>query len=173
MMQFIDMSSYLPDDILVKVDRAAMAVSLESRVPLLDHRIVEFALRLPSTMKFHDGTGKWLLRQLAYRYIPKVLLDRPKKGFSVPVDLWIRGPLREWAEALLSEERLRSEGLQPEAIRTAWTNHVGGVRNENSKLWAVLMYQAWREAQRRSTLHMESEQPEPSPDRAYQVSLAN
>ncbi|HEX7287912.1 MAG TPA: asparagine synthase (glutamine-hydrolyzing) [Candidatus Angelobacter sp.] len=147
-MEYIDMGSYLPDDILVKVDRAAMAVSLESRVPLLDYRVVEFSWRTPVSMKLHEGVGKWLLRQVAYRYVPSELLERPKKGFSVPVDEWICGPLRDWAEALLDPARLRSEGIfDPEPIRKIWSDHLSGVRNSNSLLWDILMYQAWQEAQ--------------------------
>jgi asparagine synthase (glutamine-hydrolysing) len=146
-MEYVDMGSYLPDDILVKVDRAAMAVSLESRVPLLDYRVVEFSWRTPVGMKIRDGQGKWLLRQVAYRYVPRDLLERPKKGFSVPVDRWIRGPLRDWAEALLDETRLRNEGVfNPAPIRKVWEDHLAGTRNSNSLLWDVLMYQAWQEA---------------------------
>ena len=145
-MEYVDMGSYLPDDILVKVDRAAMAVSLESRVPLLDYRVVEFSWRTPVSMKIRDGQGKWLLRQVAYRYVPRELLERPKKGFSVPVDQWICGPLRDWAEALLDETRLRNEGVfNPAPIRKVWKDHLAGTRNSNSLLWDVLMYQAWRE----------------------------
>jgi asparagine synthase (glutamine-hydrolysing) len=147
-MEYIDMGSYLPDDILVKVDRAAMAVSLESRVPLLDYRVVEFSWRTPVSMKLRDGVGKWLLRQVAYRYVPRELLERPKKGFAVPVDVWICGPLRDWAEALLAPARLRSEGIfDPEPIGKIWSDHLSGVRNSNSLLWDILMYQAWQEAQ--------------------------
>lgn len=147
-MQYIDMGSYLPDDILVKVDRAAMSVSLESRVPLLDYRIVEFSWKLPVQMKLREGQGKWLLRQVAYRYVPRELLERPKKGFSVPVDSWICGPLRDWAEALLDRNRLRNEGIfEAEAVHKIWSEHVAGIRNYNSVLWALLMFQAWQEAQ--------------------------
>lgn len=147
MMEYIDMGSYLPDDILVKVDRAAMAVSLESRVPLLDYRIVEFSWRTPVSMKLREDQGKWLLRQVAYRYVPKRLLERPKKGFSVPVDTWICGPLRDWAEALLDESRLRNEGVfNPAPIRRLWKDHVQGIKNSNSLLWDILMFQAWQEA---------------------------
>lgn len=146
-MEYVDMGSYLPDDILVKVDRAAMAVSLESRIPLLDYRVVEFSWRTPIAMKIRDGRGKWLLRQVAYRYVPRDLLERPKKGFSVPVDRWICGPLRDWAEALLNETRLRNEGVfNPAPIRKVWADHLAGTRNSNSLLWDVLMYQAWQEA---------------------------
>lgn len=147
-MEYIDMGSYLPDDILVKVDRAAMALSLESRVPLLDYRVVEFAWRVPVPLKMREGQGKWLLRQVAYRYVPRELLDRPKKGFAVPVDRWICGPLREWAESLLGETRLRNEGMfDPVPIRKIWNEHLAGIRNSNSLLWDILMYQAWQEAQ--------------------------
>lgn len=146
-MQYIDMDSFLPDDILVKVDRAAMAVSLETRVPLLDYRVVEFAWRTPVMMKLHDNQGKWLLRKVAYRYVPRQLLERPKKGFSVPIDQWICGPLRDWAESLLDESRLRNDGLfDPAPIRAIWRDHLAGTRNSNSLLWDILSYQAWQES---------------------------
>jgi len=147
-MEYVDMNSYLPDDILVKVDRAAMAVSLESRVPLLDYRVVEFSWRTPVSMKLHGDQGKWLLRQVAYRYVPRELLERPKKGFSVPVGAWIRGPLREWAEALLDPVRLQNEGMfNFKPIRHIWDEHLTGIKNHDSLLWDILMYQAWQESQ--------------------------
>ena len=147
-MMALDGLTYLPDDILVKVDRAAMAVSLETRAPFLDRDVVEFAWSLPMAMKLRDGRGKWILRQLLDRHVPRELVERPKMGFGIPLDDWLRGPLRDWAEALLDEGRLRREGyLQPEPIREAWKQHQGGQASFGYRLWSVLMFQAWLERQ--------------------------
>ena len=147
-MQYADSVTYLPDDILTKVDRASMAVSLEARVPLLDHRVVAFAWQLPAHFKMRGGQGKWLLRQVLNKYVPKHLVERPKMGFGVPIDAWLRGPLKEWAADLLDPGAMSRAGLlDPAPIQEKWAEHQSGRRNWQQFLWNVLMFEAWRRAQ--------------------------
>ena len=151
-MMLLDSMSYLPDDILVKLDRATMAVSLEGRVPLLDHRVAEFAWRLPLSFKVRYHHGKWILRQVLYKYVPRELVERPKSGFGIPLASWLRGPLRDWAESLLDESRLRSGGIfNAKPIRRAWAQHLSGRGSYEYQLWDVLMFQAWLENSRRAS----------------------
>lgn len=147
-MMYLDTIMYLPGDVLTKVDRAAMAVSLETRCPFLDHRVVEFAYSLPLNFKIRHNQGKWLLRQVLYKYIPQELIDRPKMGFSLPLDRWLRYELRDWTEYLLSEHRLQQEGFfHPQPIRKKWEEHLSGNRNWQYHLWNVIMFQSWLENQ--------------------------
>jgi asparagine synthase (glutamine-hydrolysing) len=150
-MMFLDSVTYLPGDILAKVDRASMGVSLEARVPFLDTRVVEFAWRLPLEMKVRDGVGKWILREVLHRHVPRALVERPKMGFGVPVGDWLRGPLRSWAEDLLARDRLERQGfLRTDAVQTALRDHVAGRREHPYRLWNVLMFQTWLDALERS-----------------------
>ena len=143
----LDAVTYLPDDILCKVDRAAMAVSLETRVPLLDHRVYELAWRLPMRHRIQGGVGKTLLRRLLHQYVPAELVERPKMGFGVPLGDWLRGPLQGWASDLLDPVRLRDQGLlTPDHVTTAWQRHRTGAADEKYRLWSVLVLQAWLEA---------------------------
>jgi len=147
-MMYLDSISYLPDDILTKLDRAAMGVSLETRIPFLNHHVVEFAYQLPLSMKIRNGQSKWILRQVLDKYIPRELMERPKMGFAVPIDSWLRGPLRDWAESLLDESRLKQEGFfHVEPVRMKWDEHLSANRNWQYHLWDVLMFQSWLEAQ--------------------------
>lgn len=145
-MMYLDALHYLPGDILTKVDRASMAVSLEARVPFLDPDVVALAWRLPFVWKVREGQGKWILREVLARHVPRALFERPKRGFAVPIDQWLRGPLRDWAEALLEPQRLANAGyFQPQAIRAVWQAHLAGGQNLQYQLWHVLMFEAWRE----------------------------
>ena len=165
MAMLTDLTNYLPDDILTKVDRASMAIGLEARVPLLDHRVVEFAWRLPLHFKVRNGKTKWALRQLLYQHVPAELVERPKMGFGAPIDLWLRGPLREWAEDMLATETLGRHGLfSVEPIRKKWREHVSGARDWHYLLWPVLMFQAWMAEASSRGMQRES-RTEPVPQR--------
>jgi asparagine synthase (glutamine-hydrolysing) len=152
-MMYQDFTGYLPDEVLVKVDRAAMSVSLETRIPLLDHRIIEFAWSLPACFKQRRTQGKWLLRQVLHSYVPAKLVERPKQGFAAPVEEWLRKELRPWAEDLLDERRLRRDGFfRADTIRQKWKQHSSGLGDWGRPLWNVLMFQGWWEVQKNTAV---------------------
>jgi asparagine synthase (glutamine-hydrolysing) len=148
-MMLLDASAYMVDDILTKVDRASMAVSLEARVPLLDHRVFEFAWSVPLSMRMKEGQSKWPIREVLARHVPREMFERPKMGFGIPIGEWLRGPLVDWAENLLDAQRLKEEGVfEPNAVRKAWKAHMSGNFNQHYKLWDILMFQAWLDENR-------------------------
>jgi asparagine synthase (glutamine-hydrolysing) len=150
-MRYRDLIHYLPDDILVKVDRATMSTSLESRAPFLDHRIVEFAFRLPREQLVRHGLGKWLLRQVLHRYVPKEMIERPKSGFGLPIADWLRGPLRDWAESLLTKQAVKTSAMfDYEKVQGVWREHISGRYDRQTRLWPILMFQAWYSNTRQS-----------------------
>ena len=143
-MVYLDLMTYHPDDILQKVDRAAMSVSLETRVPYLDHNLVEFIMSLPLEMKIRHGSSKWILRQVLYRHLPQELMERPKMGFAVPVGKWIRGPMKEWAKELIDNKRIEQERyFNAQAVVEMWQQHLSGKFNRTHELWNILMFQSW------------------------------
>jgi asparagine synthase (glutamine-hydrolysing) len=155
-----DLGQYLPDDLLVKVDRAAMSASLETRAPMLDHRVVELALAMPERALVRDGVGKWVLRRVLDRYVPRHLIERPKAGFEVPLADWLRGPLRPWAESLLDKSQLVADGLlDASKVQRLWQQHVAGTFDRSLFLWNVLMFQAWLRARHDSSLQPTKDQP--------------
>ena len=145
-MMTLDLLTYLPDDILVKVDRAAMASSLETRVPFLDHKLIEHVFKIPHSLKYRNGNGKWILKRILNQYVPKSLTQRPKMGFEIPIGSWLRGPLRDWAENLLNEKRLNQENFfNTKFVRAKWLDHLDGKKNWQHDLWDILMFQVWLE----------------------------
>ena len=145
-MMALDLLTYLPDDILVKVDRAAMASSLETRVPFLDHKLIEHVFKIPHSLKYRNGNGKWILKRILNEYVPKNLTQRPKMGFEIPIGSWLRGPLRDWAENLLNEKRLNQENFfNTKFVRAKWFDHLDGKKNWQHDLWDILMFQVWLE----------------------------
>ena len=146
-MMVLDLLTYLPDDILVKVDRAAMASSLETRVPFLDHKLIEYIWKIPHNLKFQKGNGKIILKNILNQYVPQNLTERPKMGFGIPIDVWLRGPLRDWAENLLNEKKIKQDNyFNAKLIKNKWNDHISGKRNWQYHLWDILMFQAWKEA---------------------------
>ena len=143
-MMILDLISYLPNDILTKVDRTSMASSIETRVPLLDHKLIEYVWKMPHNLKFRNGQSKWILRQILKKYVPETLTERPKKGFGIPLHSWLRGPLRDWAENLLDEKKLLKEGyFDAKIVREKWDDFILNKKNWHQDLWNILMFQAW------------------------------
>ena len=140
----LDMKKYLPDNILTKVDRASMGNGLETRLPFLDHRTIEYTMRIPLELKIHHGLGKQPLRNILDQYVPRELIERPKMGFSLPVNQWLKGPLRDWAESLLDYNRLRDEGFfKADQVRNKWNNYLSGRESSHYEIWTLLMFQGW------------------------------
>jgi asparagine synthase (glutamine-hydrolysing) len=163
-MQYLDSIFYLPEDILTKVDRATMAVGLESRAPFLDKRTLDFAWRLPPSLRVQNRTGKWILRSLLDRYVPRSMVDRPKSGFAIPINHWLKGSMRSWAESLINSDAIRSVGVfEPSAVARLWENYLKGNENSQYQVWNILMFQAWHMSSRQSLVAVRTMAPAAAP----------